>query len=836
MIRFLSTRALRCAGVAAPCDNRGRRSFIHPSARGFLAQAARLLEQCRDDSELLPPPDFDSHSYASILQDCIRSGEPILARPLHCDVIKRGACLDLFASNILLNAYVKSELLGDARILFDELPQRNTISFVTLIQGLAQALRFGEAVELFGRLHREGHELNAFAFTTFLKMLVSVERADMAGAVHACICKLGHDTNAFVGTALVDAYSVGGSVSCAKDVFGGIVFKDMVSWTGIITCCAENGCFEEAMGLFSQMRIVGFKPNNYTFVSVLKACLGMGTINLGRSVHGCTLKTHYELDVHVGVGLLELYSGLGDMEGAQKVFEEIPKKDVVPWSFMIGRYAQISESRKAVELFCQMRRAFVLPNQFTFASLLQACATMESLQLGEQVHCNVLKVGLDSDVFVSNALMDVYSKSGRIDISVKIFEESQATNDVTYNTLIVGFAQIGEGQKALSLFSNMLDHRLTATEVTYSGALCACAGLASLEPGNQIHSLTIKTTYDKNTVVGNSLIDMYAKCGAVKEARLVFDRMRTRDEVSWNTMISAYSMHGLGGGALNIFDMMNASKSRPNKLTFVGVLSACSNSGLMDQGQQYFHSMVHDYGIEPCVEHYTCMVWLLGRLGYLDKAMKLIQEMPFEPSVMVWRALLGACVIHHNVDLGRLSAERVLEMEPHDEAAYVLLSNIYANERRWENVAAVRKKMKRRGIKKEPGLSWFEYQGTVHYFTVGDTLHPDMKLISGMLEWLNMKARQEGFVPNCSAILLAVEDEEKERLLWLHSERLALAFALIKMPYGNPIRIMKNLRICVDCHAAIKLISKVVPREIIIRDINRFHHFHNGACSCADYW
>ncbi|XP_030529034.2 putative pentatricopeptide repeat-containing protein At5g13230, mitochondrial [Rhodamnia argentea] len=257
MIKFLSTRALRCASVATPCDGRGLHSFLHSSARGFSAQAARLLEQCPSDSEL-PPSDFDSRSYAGMLQDCIRSGDPTLARPLHCDVIKRGACLDLFASNILLNAYVKSELLGDACILFDELPTRNTISFVTLIQGLAQALRFGEAVEFFVRLHREGHELNPFAFTTFLKLLVSVVRADMAGAVHACICKLGHATNAFVGTALVDAYSVGGYVSCAKDVFGGIVFKDMVSWTGIISCCAENGCFEEAMGFFSRPKEFDF--------------------------------------------------------------------------------------------------------------------------------------------------------------------------------------------------------------------------------------------------------------------------------------------------------------------------------------------------------------------------------------------------------------------------------------------------------------------------------------------------------------------------------------------------------------------------------------------------
>lgn len=246
--------------------------------------------------------------------------------------------------------------------------------------------------------------------------------------------------------------------------------------------------------------------------------------------------------------------------------------------------------------------------------------------------------------------------------------------------------------------------------------------------------------------------------------------------------------------------------------------------------------MTQDYGIEPCMEHYTCMIGLFGRLGHLNKAVKLIEEMPFKPSVMVWRALLGACVSHNNVELGKLSAQRVLDMEPHDDATHVLLSNLYANAKKWYNVAFVRKSMKKKGVKKEPGLSWIENQGMVHYFAVGDTSHPDMKLISGMLEWLNMKTWRSGFVPDCSAVLRQVENDEKERLLWLHSERLALAFGLIRTPSRSQIRIIKNLRICVDCHAAMKFVSKIVKRDILVRDMNRFHHFQDGICSCGDCW
>jgi pentatricopeptide repeat protein len=771
-----------------------------------------------------------------MLQDCIRNADPTSGKGLHCEILKRGGCSDLFAYNVLLNMYVKSELLCDAVTLFDEMPERNTISFVTLIQGYALSLRFTEGVELFVRLHREGHELNPFVFSAMLKLLVSMGWADPGWTMHACIWKLGHGSNAFVGTALVDAYSVSGHVPNARKVFDGIICKDIVSWSGMVACYSENGCFEEALEAFSQMRIIGFKPNNFTFAGVLKACLGLEAFNAGKSFHGCALKTRYEQDLYVGVALLELYTRSGDIDDAQRAFEEIPKKDVIPWSFMIARYAQSGRSEEAVDLFRRMRQAFVVPNQFTFASLLQACATIEGLVFAKQIHSHVLKVGLCLDVFVSNALMDVYAKCGRMENSMALFLESPDRNDVTWNTMIVGYVQSGDGEKALKLFLNMLEYQVQATEVTYSSVLRASASLAALDSGVQIHSLTVKSFYDKNIVVANALIDMYAKCGSIKDARLVFDMLDERHEVSWNAMISGYSIHGLGREALKVFEMMQKMKCKPNKLTFVGVLSACSSAGLLDQAQAYFNSMVQDYSIEPCIEHYTCMVWLLGRSGHLKKAVKLIEEIPIEPSIMVWRALLGACVIHNDVDLGRMSAQRVLEMDPQDEAAHVLLSNIYATAKRWENMASVRKDMKRKGVKKEPGLSWIENQGIVHYFTVGDTLHPDMKLINGMLDSLNMKIRKAGYVPNRNAVLVDVDDDEKERLLWVHSERLALAYGLIKMPSGRPIRIIKNLRICVDCHAAVKLISKVVQREIIVRDMNRFHHFQDGICSCGDYW
>ncbi|KAL0735989.1 hypothetical protein Bca4012_012199 [Brassica carinata] len=805
-----------------PCKRFGQCSFSVRTAESALQRSEPII------------PSLDSHTYGKLLRRCIDLNDPISTKAIHCDVVKRGICLDLYDSNILLNAYVKSGFAKDASNMFDEMPQRNHVSYVTLIQGKACE----DPVGLYTRLHREGHVLNPHVFTSFLKWFVGVDKAEIGWWLHSLIVKLGFSSNAFVGAALINAYAVCGFVDSARSVFEGILRKDVVAWAGIVSCYVENGFLEESLELLSRMGMDGFMPNNYSFASALKASIGLGAFDYAKSVHGRILKTCYELDPRVGIGLLQLYTQLGDMSDALKVFSEVPKIDVVPWSLMIARFGQNGFCNEAVDLFIRMRQAFVVPNEFTFTSILNACAIGKCYGLGRQLHGLVVKGGFGLDVYVSNALIDVYAKCEKMDTAVKLFAELSDRNEVSWNTIIVGYANLDEAEEALSLFREALRNHVSVTEVTCSSAIGVCASLASMELGAQVHGLAIKTCNAEKVAVSNSLIDMYAKCGDIKDAQSVFDEIETKDVPSWNALISGFSTHGLSRESLRIFDIMKDGDCKPNALTFLAVLSGCSNAGLIDEGVECFESMIRDHGIEPCLEHYTCMVRLLGRSGQLERAMKLIEGIPYEPSVMIWRAMLSASIGQNNVGFARRAAEEILKINPMDEATYVLLSNMYAGAKQWANVASVRRSMKENGVKKEPGLSWIEHQGDVHYFSVGRlSHHPDMKLINGMLEWLNMKAKRAGYVPDRKAVLHDMDDEEKDKRLWFHSERLALAFGLVRMPLSrNRILIIKNLRICSDCHSAMKVVSSMVQRDLVIRDMNRFHHFHAGVCSCGDYW
>lgn len=404
--------------------------------------------------------------------------------------------------------------------------------------------------------------------------------------------------------------------------------------------------------------------------------------------------------------------------------------------------------------------------------------------------------------------------------------------------MIGSYCQNGLFKEALVLFRRMWVSGCGFDAVTLVSVLPACAHLGAIAMGEWIHLKAIEGQSSLCVFVGTALVDMYCKCGFVEKAERVFNEMQEKNIVTWNAMIGGFSMHGRSDPAFELFDRLIRASSviRPNYVTFIGVLCACTHAGLVEKGLWYFDRMRKDYSIEPTLQHYACIVDLLGRAGRLADALELMEEMPISPDAVIWGALLGACRMHNNVELGERAMKHLVKLEPKSCGNYMILSNIYADVGRWDDAARVVMKMKRHGIKKTPGCSWIEADFEIHQFLSGDRSHPMTESIYHKMEELRKQIKEVGYVPNIRSTLRNIEEEDKEDALGIHSEKLAVAFGLIELEPHHTIRIVKNLRMCSDCHTYMKFISKIVEREIIVRDNSRFHCFKQGSCSCMDYW
>eukprot|EP01018_Ginkgo_biloba_P034749 Gb_24823 [translate_table: standard] len=594
---------------------------------------------------------------------------------------------------------------------------------------------------------------------------------------------------------------------------------------------AKNGRLKEALHI---LHVMVPCADSFTYACLLQSCVNKRSLPAGKLVHTHIIQTGLESqDIFLGNTLVNMYAKHGILEDASRVLDQMPERNVVSWTVMIAAYARHGGAEEAMTLFYRMQRTGVQPDRFTFASVLPACSNLAALK---DVHEEITRRGFVADVFVESALVDMYAKCGSIQNARNLFDKMRQRDVVSWNAMIAGYAQNGPVDEALTLFYQMQQTGIQPDQYTFANVIPACANLAALEQGKVIHEVTIRSGLQSNVFVGSALVDMYAKCGSIEKARNVFDKMHQRNVVTWNTMIVGYAMHGYGNEAIQLFEEMQRSGAIPDHVTFVGVLSACCHAGLLDKGWQYFDCMSQYYQIAPALKHYGCMVDLLGRAGRLDEAREFINKMPIKPDAAVWGCLLAACRNHTNVELGERVAECLFELDAENNAPYVLLSNIYATAGRWGDIEKVRQMMKHRKIKKKLGCSWIEVNKQVHSFLAGDRSHPQMEKINAELERLSGKMKVAGYVPDTRFVLNDVDEEQKERILCHHSEKLAIAFGFINTPPGTAIRIIKNLRVCGDCHSAVKFISKIAAREIFVRDPNRFHHFRDGRCSCGDYW
>ncbi|KAG0501944.1 hypothetical protein HPP92_002016 [Vanilla planifolia] len=513
----------------------------------------------------------------------------------------------------------------------------------------------------------------------------------------------------------------------------------------------------------------------------------------------------------------------------------------------------------------------LLPDHFTFPFVLKACADIPSLPTGCAVHSLCLRQGFELDVYVGSSLVNMYVKCGElrsahrmfalmpvrnlsswnalivgymivgaIKVAEHLFDDMPERNVFSWTAMISGYTQNGAADRALELFEEMKKEgsEVKPNWVTIVSVLPACAHSAALEQGNRIHDYAKAMGLESNPTVQISLMGMYSKCGSLLKARYLFDHMLERDKslVAWNTMITSYALYGLGAEAVVMFEDMVRSGLQPDAVSFTGLLSGCSHSGLVDQGMKYFETMEDVYSVKPSHEHYACVVDLLGRAGQLEKAMEIVNQMKIDSGPSIWGALLSASRSHRNLEVAEIAAKQLFLLEPYNSGNYVLLSNMYAEVGKWDDVKKLRAVLREKGLKKAPGCSWSEINGKAQAFLTGDKCHPQVPEIYRLLEDLPEKMKAAGYMPDTNMVLHDVSEEEKECSLTTHSEKLAIAYGILNTSPGTTLRVTKNLRICGDCHVAAKFISKVYGREIIVRDIKRFHHFRGGVCSCGDYW
>ncbi|XP_061356036.1 pentatricopeptide repeat-containing protein At1g20230 [Gastrolobium bilobum] len=747
------------------------------------------------------------HAIYHSISQCLNSTTASLlqARQAHAHILKFGLFGDTHLTTRLLSLYANNLCFPEVNLVLSSLPQPNLFSFSTVIHAFARSYQFHHVLGAFSQMGSRGLVPDGFLLPSAIKACAGLKALKPGRQVHGFVSVSGFASDSIVMSSLVHMYLKCDRIEDAHKLFDSMPERDVVVWSAMISGYSRLGLVDKAKELFSEMRNEGVEPN------------------------------------------------------------------LVSWNGMIAGFSYNGSHVEAVMMFQMMFSEGFWPDGSTVSCVLPAIGNLEDVVMGAQVHGYVIKQGLGLDRFVVSALLDMYgkcgcasemsrvfdevdqteigslnafltglSRNGQVDTAVEVFKKFKAQeielNVVTWTSIIASCSQNGKDMEAMELFRDMQADGVEPNAVTIPSLIPACGNISALTHGKEIHCFSLRKGIFDDVYVGSALIDMYAKCGRIHLARHCFDKMLAPNLVSWNAVMKGYAMHGKAKETIEMFHMMQQSGQKPDSITFTCVLSACTQNGLTEEGSHYFNSMSKEHGIEATMEHYACMVTLLSRVGKLEKAYSIIKEMPFEPDACIWGALLSSCRVHHNLSLGEIAAEKLFLLEPDNPGNYILLSNIYASKGMWDEVNRIRDVMKGKGLRKNPGCSWIEIGHKVHMLLAGDKSHPQMKEVLEKLDKLSIEMKKSGHFPKTNFVLQDVEEQDKEQILCGHSEKLAVVLGLLNTSPGQPLQVIKNLRICDDCHAVINFISRLEGREIYVRDTNRFHHFKDGVCSCGDFW
>ncbi|GAB4847885.1 hypothetical protein Ancab_026944 [Ancistrocladus abbreviatus] len=630
------------------------------------------------------------------------------------------------------------------------MPHTNVHHLNATLKIYSRERKWPEVLSVFRHMLAMHEKPDSFAIPITLKACAGVGALELGKQIHGFVKKNDETSkNLFVGSALIELYSTFGQMCYSWRVFSQYSRPDVVMWTLMVNGYQQNGDFEKALSFFSHMVRGGVTPDRVSLISVVCACAQLGNIRIGKSVHGFLIRRYHDRSLSLLNSLLNLYAKTHLVRSAVNLFQMMEEKDVITWGTMVAAYGQNGYAVEALELFHEMIDKGVECNSVTIISALQACIETCSSEEGKKIHELAVKKGFELDVSVSNALIDMYCKCFSPEKAADIFQRMPKKNIVSWSALISGYTQNGQAHKSLRIFRLMLSDGTQPDAIALVKVLTASSELGILQQALSLHGYVVRNGFQDNIFIGASLIELYSKCGSLQDATKIFEGIKVRDLVIWSSMIAGYGIHGQGLDALRVYNQMVKSSSvKPNDVTFLSILSSCSHAGLVKEGLEIFNRMVCEYKLKPNADHYAVVVDLLGRTGQLGEAIDVINQMPIPAGPHVWGALLGACRIHNNKEIGELAAENLFPLDPNHAGYYMLLANIYAVDGIWHSIAELRTIVKKMVSKKIYGQSAVEVRNEVHCFLAGDISHPYWPHIYDLLRKLEIEINVDDCVAN----------------------------------------------------------------------------------------
>ncbi|GMH26675.1 hypothetical protein Nepgr_028518 [Nepenthes gracilis] len=671
---------------------------------------------------------FDHTTLAVVLKSCSSLEDHSTGVQIHGLAVKMGFIHDMVTGCSLVDMYAKCKNMNESLWFFNEMLEKNWICWSAVIAGFVQNDQFVDGLHLFKEMQRQVVGVSQSTYASVFRLCAGLSARRLGCQLHGHAIKTDFGSDAIVGTAALDMYAKCGNLIDAQKLFNMLPRRNLQSYNALMVGYAQSGRGFEALKICQLLHRSSLGFDGISLSVAFSAVAVIEGISVGCQLHGLALKNEFWANICVNNAILDMYGKCGALVEAQSLFDEMMRRDAVSWNAIIAAYEQNGKEEEALPLYISMLSSGMEPDEFTYGSVLKASAGQQASNHGMLIHGSAIKFGMGLQPFVGCALVDMYCKCGMMNEAMNLHDRIEEKDLVSWNAIISGYSVLKQDEEAQEVFSRMLEMGLKADNFTYATILDTCANLATVGLGKQIHAQIIKQEMQSDVFITSTLVDMYSKCGNMEDSRLMFEKSRKRDFVTWNAMLCGYAYHGFGEEALQLFGKMQMENVKPNNASFLAVLRACGHMGLVEEGLNYFYSMPN-YGLAPQLEHHSSMVDILGRSGQVTNALKLIDEMPFEADDVIWRTLLSVCKIYGNVEVAEKAADSLLKLDPYDSSVYILLANIYADAGMWDKASSLRKEMRYNKVKKEPGCSWIELMGEVHTFLAHEKDHPNCEEI-----------------------------------------------------------------------------------------------------------